>query len=317
MNVLIVGAGLLGQTLGRLLAKDHRVSFFDSRRLWVPGPLFRGDVRDPRALLRAMKGMDAVAHTAALYGRAMWSRPPEDFLRVNVDGTYNVLWAARRSGARRVVFSSTAAVYGKSLETRFLVDETTPCEPDHIYGLSKLLAEQLCLYHGRRFGLETVCLRYAKFLPVPKEEHGPGLLHERVDVRDAAQANRLALEKPSLPPDVFLIGPRTPFQEGDAHALKDAPEAAIEKHFPGAAALLKKRGIPAPAVRNLFRIEKARQALGYDPQHGFSAFLEELARADWKPTPPEAPPGWFSKAGARRLWQAGLRRLRALRDPYR
>ena len=74
-----------------------------------------------------------------------------------MDGTFNLLEAARQNGVQRFVFSSSSAVYGPTLET---CNELTPCNPTSPYGFSKLIGEYLCKQYAVNFGIETVCMRY-------------------------------------------------------------------------------------------------------------------------------------------------------------
>jgi UDP-glucose 4-epimerase len=120
--------------------------------------LILGDVRHPAAIDRAFAGVDAVFHLAASVGNARSIEHPIHDSDVNVLGTLQVLEGARRHGVRRLIFSSSAAVYG---EFRTLpIAEDHPTEPDTPYGASKLAAEKLCLAYAKVHSLQIVCLRY-------------------------------------------------------------------------------------------------------------------------------------------------------------
>ncbi|MGQ9682052.1 MAG: NAD-dependent epimerase/dehydratase family protein [Anaerolineae bacterium] len=161
------GAGFIGSHVVRLLVETGwDVVVLDNlysghRRNLEPYPQIRlilGDVRHPAAIDRAFAGVDAVFHLAASVGNARSIEHPIHDSDVNVLGTLQVLEGARRHGVRRLIFSSSAAVYG---ELRTLpIAEDHPTEPDTPYGASKLAAEKLCLAYAKVHGLQVVCLRY-------------------------------------------------------------------------------------------------------------------------------------------------------------
>jgi UDP-glucose 4-epimerase len=118
------------------------------------------DITDGEALRSAMVAAapDVVYHLAAAsHVGSSWSAPVE-VVRVNVEGTLNVLLAARDEAVRRVVFSSSTSVYGSS---RMLpTAESQPPDPISPYGVAKLAAERYCVSFSRVYDLETVVLRY-------------------------------------------------------------------------------------------------------------------------------------------------------------
>jgi len=167
-NVLVTGAaGFLGQALVRaLLARGGRVRAFDLRPADLLGEGLEwvsGDVRDAEAVRRACEGMEVVYHLAALIPQR--KADAATMRAVNVGGTQNVLSGALAEGVRRVVYLSSAEVYGIPAEVP--CRETTPLNPLGEYGHNKVAAEALCRAALAR-GLETVILR-------PPTIVGPGL----------------------------------------------------------------------------------------------------------------------------------------------
>jgi len=168
MNTLVTGgAGFIGSNLVKLLLEQgHSVTVLDNltsghRRNLDPFPQVRlivGDVRDIHAVRGAVSGAEVVFHLAASVGNIRSIEHPIEDSEVNVIGTLNILEAARRSGVRKVVFSSSAGVFGefKTLP----IQEDHPAEPDSPYGASKLCAEKLCLVYGKLYDLDIACLRY-------------------------------------------------------------------------------------------------------------------------------------------------------------
>ena len=164
-SVLVTGgAGFIGSHLARALAaRGDRVRVLDSLATGsrdnldgVEADLVEGDIRDPEAVRQAIQGADEVYHLAAMVSVAETMTDPLTCYGVNLTGSMNVLEAAREVGARAVVLSSSAAVYG-GVEGR--VRETSPTRPISPYGASKLAMEEAAALYADTYGLPTVSLR--------------------------------------------------------------------------------------------------------------------------------------------------------------
>lgn len=168
MKVLVTGgAGFIGSNLVKQLLHDgNNVVVLDNlmsgyRENLDPFPDVRfieGDVRDPAVVNEVMKDVEVVFHLAASVGNKRSIDHPLTDAGINVMGTLNVLEAARQSGVRKVVASSSAGIFGelKTLPIR----EDHPVEPDTPYGSTKLCMEKLCLAYAKLYTMEAVCLRY-------------------------------------------------------------------------------------------------------------------------------------------------------------
>lgn len=167
-KVLVTGgAGFIGSNLVKhLLEVGREVVIYDNLSSGyrqnvdaVPEATFvEGDVRDGNRLAEAMNGVDTVFHLAASVGNVRSIEAPIDDSEINVLGTLRVLEAARALKVRKLVFSSSAGIFG---ELKHLpISEDHPVEPDSPYGASKLAAEKLCLAYAKLYEIEAVCLRY-------------------------------------------------------------------------------------------------------------------------------------------------------------
>jgi UDP-glucose 4-epimerase/UDP-arabinose 4-epimerase len=170
-NAVLVtgGAGYIGaHTAKALYARgftpivyDNLASGFSDAVQW--GPLVEGDINDPEALRAAMLAYDvkAVIHFAGLIEVGRSSAQPDLFWDVNVAGTRSLATAMRECGIGRLVFSSSAAVYGQAgrdpLETIGEDDLKSPASP---YGHTKLAAEWMIAAQCRAYGLSAIALRY-------------------------------------------------------------------------------------------------------------------------------------------------------------
>jgi len=117
-----------------------------------------GDIRDRDLVRKATRNVDAVFHLAALPGAALGRLSPTELQAVNVQGTLNVLEAAVAEGVSRLVFASSAAVYGTP--DTLPVSELSPLRPESLFAASKLAAEMYCRTYGTIHQLDVVALRY-------------------------------------------------------------------------------------------------------------------------------------------------------------
>ena len=167
MHVLVCGgAGYIGSHMARWLStRGFTVTVLDNlttghREAVQWGELIESDLLDPAALERALAStrFDAVMHFCArsLVGESMVQ--PYAYYANNVTGTLNLLEAMHRHGIKRLVFSSTAAVFGQPVSDR--IDEDHPKAPINPYGASKLMVERILGDAAAAYGLRSVALRY-------------------------------------------------------------------------------------------------------------------------------------------------------------
>lgn len=290
LKVLVTGAaGNLGRVLLPELARaGHEARAVDARPVAADAEVIQADLRDRSAIAAAVEGVDAIVHGAALHGVHVDTREPHEFWDTNVTPTFDLLEAARAAGARRFVLCSTMAVYGESAQRTAdswaVVTEESPTRPVDVYGLSKLVCEGLARHYARVHGIACWALRLGMFVPETFERYGFRLLFGGVDDRDVAHAVVRALEVP--PPGGFEIAnvmADTPLTDDDAAEIADDPRAVLDRHWPGTSALVADRGLDLDELVwgwALWRVEKAKQLLGYAPRHGFGEFLDALRARD-------------------------------------
>ncbi len=160
------GAGFIGSNLVEaLLAAGHTVIPVDNfaagrlaGREFAAAPVTELDIRDTAALAELAQGAAAIVHLAALPRVQDSIDHPRDTFDVNVTGTLSVLEAARAAAVPRVVFASSAAVYGDSQELP--LSEEARVVPQSPYGLHKYVGEGLCRQYAELYGLRTVSFRF-------------------------------------------------------------------------------------------------------------------------------------------------------------
>lgn len=167
MNVCVTGgAGYIGSVVAQhLVDLGHNVTVVDNlttgHRAAVPQScrFVEGDIRDPRVIEKALQpAVDAVLHFAALSVVADSVAQPLDYVDNNVGGALHLLRGMERFGVKRLVFSSSAAVYGEP--DRLPIEEEAPRRPTNPYGLSKLFVEDMLRACLSAWGLHSMSLRY-------------------------------------------------------------------------------------------------------------------------------------------------------------
>jgi UDP-glucose 4-epimerase len=229
------GAGFIGSSIVEAIAGSHEVvvidNFSSGKSENISGfpdtvRLIRGSITDLSLLKEAFKGADGVFHLAAIASVARSVDDPRATHETNLTGTLNVLLAARDCGVRKVVFSSSSAVYGdeKTLPKR----EDMPPAPLSPYAVSKLAGEYYCAVFSELFGVKTVSLRYFNVFGPRQDPHSeyaavipkfitrlidnqPPLIYgdgmqtrDFVFIKDVVQANLLAMQ--STATGTFNIG---------------------------------------------------------------------------------------------------------------
>jgi UDP-glucose 4-epimerase len=294
MKALVTGgAGFIGSHLvDRLLAtgRDVRVldNFTTGKRANLDAArahgdrleVVEGDVRDAAKVLDLAAGCDVIFHEAAIVSVPYSVEHPRETHAVNLLGTLNVLEAARQAGVRRVVFASSAAIYGDAPELP--KHEGMLPAPMSPYGLEKLASEHYLAVFGRLYGVETVALRYFNvFGPrqdpaspysgvisifADRARHGLPLTifgdgaacRDFIFVKDVVEANLLAAERPGVSGGVFNVA------RGERTTLAHLVEMV------GAAVGRKLEVIHAPTragdiAESLADISRARSQLGFSP----------------------------------------------------
>jgi nucleoside-diphosphate-sugar epimerase len=170
--VITGGAGFIGSHIAERLANSADLVLFDNlRRNSVASTglaslatveLVEGDIRDPDLVKEVVQGADAVLHLAAIAGVSSYYQEPELTLRVNIDGTKNVVDAVVAAGVQRLIYLSTSEVHGPHAHD---VTEESPCaigpssDPRWVYATSKLAGEHFVLRGGETHGFAATVLR--------------------------------------------------------------------------------------------------------------------------------------------------------------
>ena len=261
MKVAVTGgAGYIGSTLIKnIVNQGDKVVSVDNQSIGDYTPLrnvygdrvklIEGDIRDLSLLEEACKDCDSIAHLAALPGLVRCRDQPEEAVSVNIYGTHQVLETARRLDIRKVVFCSSASVYGKPIEMP--VTESHPTRPLNLYGVTKLAGEKLMDTYYDNYGIETVNLRFGNIYGVglftrydtvipkfvnqaindmPLTIYGDGgYSRDFVHAEDITKAIMLSLSKQNIGGETFNVGGDTMTINQIADIVKKKVEELVGK----------------------------------------------------------------------------------------
>ena len=206
MRILITGgAGFIGSHVTKLLLEqNHQVTVIDNlsrghrQSLDSQIPFIQADILDQKKLEEILPGHDAVIHMASLIEVGESVKNPQEFAQNNIVGTVNLLEAMRKTNVKKIIFSSSACVYG--VPKKLPITEEDPLgEQENPYGITKVTMEEFCTLYYRLYNFDVIILRY--FNP-----YGPGELHQP-ETHAIPNFIRAALNKNPLP--LFWKGEQT------------------------------------------------------------------------------------------------------------
>lgn len=302
-NIAVTGAaGFIGSHLvDTLLKLDNEVigidNFSNGRRENLSSALgkkkfqlLEGDVRDINFLLENLDGVDAIFHEAALTSVPKSVEDPLLYNDVNVNGTLNILEAARHRDVEKVVFASSCAIYGDSPDLP--KKEDMVAFPKSPYAVSKLAGEAYVKCFHDSYGIDTTALRYFNVFG-PRQRDSPysgviaiffGFISREQDlkvfgdgkqsrdfvyVKDVVDANLRALSSPSAGGEIINVGtgfPVTINRLGKLILELTGKQDVKINHLPPRA---------GDIMQSYADIHKAKELLGYQPNQDVKSGLED------------------------------------------
>ena len=308
MTVLITGSGLIGTQIAKQFVDNGETTIVydispqlqsmselvDLSRLKV----VRGDVLDFPGLASALREnhVDKIVHTAALLPGGLM-KSLYNGIRVNTDGTLNVMEAMRLTGVKRIVYTSTVGVYDKDgRHGEYFDEEASEIRPGSLYGATKLMSEYIGFNYAKIFGIDFRVVRFANIIGpwsgdiqtgtggfvkqlfegaiAGKDTHiqnpFPMVLEaEWIYSLDAALAVRLLMNKEQIASNVFNIG---------TGKVTKAQEiiSSIQQLIPGTRITL---GAAKPMPVKPMSIGRAKQELGWSPGYDIDGMVKGMI--DW------------------------------------
>lgn len=288
------GGGFVGSNIVQaLLERGERVRVLDNfatgrqqnlADLANEIELIEGDIRDPQVTARAVAGVDYVLHQAALGSVPRSVQDPITSNEVNVNGTLNMLWAAKQAGVKRFVTASSSSVYGNT--PQLPKEEAMSPNPISPYAVSKLACERYTMSFHAVYGLPTVALRYfnvfgpkqdplsqyaaviPRFITAVKKGEAPVVYGDGEQSRDftfienVVQANLLACTAPAAPGQFMNIAC------GDRYSLNTLLQLLAEIIGKDVRPIYQAER-SGDVKHSLASIERAKKVLGFSPAVNF------------------------------------------------
>ncbi|SNR86292.1 MULTISPECIES: NAD(P)-dependent oxidoreductase [unclassified Azospirillum] len=292
MRVLVTGSsGRIGRAIWCALGRAG-YSPVGLDRAPASTTAFVGDVGDPTLVARALTGVRAVIHTAALHAPHVGLVTDDHFRRINVDATVALADAARQRGIAPFIFTSTTALYGSAVPSKgpaLWIDENTVPQPRSIYHHSKLQAEKALAAMAQDGGLTVTILRMSRCFPESAPIMAVYRLHRGIDARDVASAHVAALHRTGSDIARYIISGQPIFEPGDMASLGSDAAAVLTQAAPDLAAAFSQRCWRLPLrIDRLYDPAKAISELGWMPRYRWDEVLAELDRASSEVLPPGA-----------------------------
>lgn len=304
MKIIVTGgAGFIGSNIvEELVMLGHQVKVIDNLSTGKRENLSKfinqiefneGDIRDLDYLQKEFQGWDHILHQAALPSVHRSIIDPIGVNQTNIDGTLNILVAARDQNIKRVVYASSSSIYGDALAE--YKHEDLPADPLSPYALAKYAGETYCRLFYKLYGLETVCLRYfnvfgprqnpdsqyaaaiPKFIMAILNGQPPTIFGDGEQSRDFTyvknnvQANILALQTTQGLGEVINIAC------GESFSLNQVINL-INQELKTSVAPVYQPSHPGDIKHSKADITKARQLLGYQPIVSFPNGLKETIK---------------------------------------
>jgi nucleoside-diphosphate-sugar epimerase len=295
MKVLVTGsAGHLGEALVRTLKNQNYevlgIDLIDSEFTDEVGTII-----DQEFVRQCMTGIDTVFHATTLHKPHVATHLRQDFVDTNLTGTLNLLEEAVSAGVSSFIYTSTTSTFGDAIipivntPATWITEDVIPV-PKNIYGVTKVAAENLCQLFHRNNQLPCLILRTSRFFPEEddRKEVREGyedsnvkaneFLYRRVDIEDVVSAHLLAMEKaPAIGFARYIISATTPFSQDDMLELRFDAAAVVRRIIPDYEDEYRRRDWKMfPEIDRVYVNERARNELGWVPQHNFSDVLDRL-----------------------------------------
>ncbi len=290
MKILVTGgSGQVGSYLGERLSGNNEITIIDNfsnnlNNIKLPSKIkiIKGDIRNQRMVNDLVSKMDTIIHAAAQTSVKRSIEDPIYDADNNINGTLNLLEAARKSDTEHFIYISSAAVYGKPINLP--IDEEHPTNPLSPYGLSKLTGERYAMLYCSLYGLPVVCVRpfnifsprqnpnspysgvITKFIERIRNNQNPVIFgdgnqtRDFVYIEDVVDAISKAIVNKKAIGEIFNIGTGKPTRIKElANIIINISNKNLEPEF-------------APAsigdIRESYAdITKARKILGYKPKY--------------------------------------------------
>lgn len=297
-KVLVTGgAGFIGSHIADRLVNDgHEVVVIDNlstgkkENINSKAQFIQSDIADYEQILPHFAGTEVIFHTAALARLTPSVKNPLPAHAANVTGTLNVLWAAKNSGAKKFIFSSTSSLYGDRFPDEYPLKETLPVHFKSPYSVQKLMGEKYCELFSKIYALPTVILRYFNVygprqitegdyatvigIFLKQREKGQPMTivsdagerrRDYTHISDIVEGNMLAWKNEVPLAEIINLGRGVNYSVNEVAALIGGPITKIDPR-------------PWDAAITLADNSKAKQLLGWEPKVKFEDGIRVLKK---------------------------------------
>jgi len=302
MKYLVTGAaGFIGSNITRRLLKDNcEVRGFDNfstgKRENLEGfegkgnfELIEGDLRNPDEIRKALKKVDVVLHQAAVPSVQRSVENPIFVNDSNINGTLNLLVAAKEKGVKKVVYASSSSIYG--VDERLPKREDMPVDPISPYALSKYTGERYCRIFSEIYDLPTICLRYfnvfgpyqdpnseysaaiPKFINLMLENEQPIIFGDGKQSRDFTYVENV-VEANILAANSDVMGEVINIACGERVSINEVVQILSTILNQDIKPVYKETRV-GEVKHSLADINKAKNKIGYEPKFGFAEGLRK------------------------------------------
>jgi UDP-glucose 4-epimerase len=299
------GAGFIGSHIAEaLIHRGARVRVMDNLstghlrnldKIAANVDFIRGDLADETSVSKAVEGVELIFHEAALPSVPRSVANPRDTHLACVEGTFNLLLAAKEKGVRRVIYAASSSAYGDQ-PTLPKTESMLPA-PVSPYAAAKLVGECYCQAFTRTYGLETICLRYFNVFGPRQDPNSPysGVVSRFIELLtrgdrpliygDGEQTRDFTYISNTI--DANMLAAETDRGIGEVINIANGARVTINELFHLVREITERDSIEpeyAPArtgdvLHSLADISRAREVLGYTPAVGFREGLK--ATVEW------------------------------------
>lgn len=277
MKLVVTGVnGVLGSAVAATMAeKGHAVTGADFAPTDIPGVrCVARDMDDYDTCMALGQGMDVIVHLGAYHGAHLdyrgGGKTEKDFFDANIAGTFNMLRSAVENHVPKVVWASSVVVYEREHWSVF-----------GIYGLTKVIGEEMCQYFNQRHQINVLGLRLGTFGPTDLLNLGFGMLTNRIAEQEVVKAVFAAIENQTISFGMYDVQTPLPFTPKDAWLYRRGQRVeALQRHWPQHADLIERYAEYLPPKIDVVDVTRTQKDLDWRVERDFGWFLDELAKRD-------------------------------------
>jgi len=281
MKIAVTGAaGHLGSTICEMLIKegmDDIIGIDVKENLSSVREKRKADLSILDQAVESLKGAEVIIHCASIH--PLYKYTHAQYMDFNIKGTWNVYWAAKELGIKKIVLTSSIAATGSIFPPgTWPVTEDMQQSPEDIYSYTKYCQEVTGKCFAKAHDIRTIALRPCSFMQREPLKQALTLLGNHMNVQDIASAH-IAVLKADIPSmfEAFFVTNKLPYTSKDSDIAHD-PWLLAERYFPGVKNWFTDRGYKSYYIGAVYSLGKAKKMLGWEPVRNFEWTWEEAKK---------------------------------------